>query len=174
MRVGGRRFRPGRRASAPPLLLLFTLLAGCGSDGTGPGDDLFFRFKVSGAQFEYTDPTTLFAVFVTAGAQSNVVIAGYDPTTTAAVHVYDDSPITPGTYSGYDVVNQVIVGILIHHEDAAGNTYSWDPSGGGTATATISEITSTRVRGTFSGVLSEGGQPDITVTEGSFAVQRLN
>ena len=169
---GTLRWTPARGAVGVLVCVLSS--ASCGSS-TEPSDaGLFFRFTGNGSLVEYTEPTTLFATFSTTSGQSNLVITGYDATSGANLQIYDDGQVGTGTYSGYDVMGGVLVGTLMGYETSGGIDYATDPSTSAGVTITVSEITDTRVRGTFNGRLTADGQPDLVVTAGSFVVQRIN
>jgi hypothetical protein len=158
------------------VLLATVALGSCGgSNATGPsGNDLFFSFKMNGTMVEYTDAAALWATFNTTTGQSSLIIVGFDGSTGAGLQVWRDQAVTTGTYSGFTAVNNAIVGVVMYYDDATNTNFAADPVVPADATIVITSITATRVSGTFFGVLKAQGQPDITVTEGKFTVQRTN
>ncbi len=158
------------------LLLSAVVLASCGgSDGTGPsGAELYLKFKANGTLVEYTNAASLFASFSTTSGQSNLVISGFDATSNANLQIFDDHMVTTGTHTGFDAVNSAIVGVIIGYQDSSGVDYVADGTNPSDATIVITDITSTRVSGTFFGVLKASGHADLAITEGQFVVQRIN
>jgi len=170
MRIGS-----GLRAAGLALALFWT--AGCGgSGGTGPSTNgLYVRFRVDGAQVEYTSQASLLAAFGQAGNQRSMTASGFDAASNFSLTVFDGSVITAKTYSGYDinVGLGVAVGALLVYEDPGGTVFS---AGSGTIdhSVEILELTSSIVRGRFTGTLKAAGQQDRMLTHGEFRVQRVN
>jgi len=153
--------------------LCVLILSACGSSTEPSETELFLRFNANGSLVEFTNAASLFAAFTSTSGQSNLVITGYDAVSGTNLQIYDNGPVGTGTYSGYGVVGNVLVGTLMAYEDPSGTEYVTNP-GSADVTITVSEITDTRVRGTFSGTLEASGEPDLVVTAGSFVVQRAN
>jgi hypothetical protein len=173
---GARRAR--RRNGTPRRLLIFFLaapfLAACNGDSTGPlGGDLFLRFKANGAQVEFTDQLSLLASFTSTTAQSVLLITGFEGPSNAGLQIYDRQPITTSTYSGYAFADGAFQGVLVTYLTPSNVLYQLDTSAPVDATVTITDIGSARIRGTFSGTLSDG-QTDLVITDGEFLVARAN
>jgi hypothetical protein len=176
MRVPGRSFAVHGRVFS--IFLAACLLASCGSSGndsTGPsGTDLFYQFKANGTLVKFTNPGSLWATFATSGSQNTLVISGFDANSNSNLQIYSDQTIGAGTYTGFTSVNAVLVGVLIGYQDTSNVDYVNTGSNASDATIVITDVTSTRVSGTFFGVLKAQGHPDVTITEGQFVVQRTN
>ncbi len=144
----------------------------CKKDATS-GDGYVMRFYVDGSKVEFTGQGSLVAAFAQSGTIFNAVFTGYTANSNMGLQIFDNKAIGATTYSGYGIVGSSIVGVLISYEDTDGTVYT---QGTGTtdATITISEITDTTVRGTFSGTLKANGKPDIKITNGEFFVWRAN
>jgi hypothetical protein len=159
--------------SRAALLVSIAVMAACGGSDknpTGPGGSTYYlRFKANGTQVNFTAQASLYAAFAQAGAQYNMIGTGYTATSNSNIQVYNNSPVVVGTYSGYNINGGALVGALVGYQDDGGVSYTNQ-----SATITISEITSTTVRGTFSGVVEANGHPDITITNGEFRLQRAN
>jgi hypothetical protein len=149
------------------------LVLGACSDSTGPDDDLYLRFLADGALVEFTDRFSLIATFDN-GGQPYLVITGFDATSSAGLQVYHTQQITLGTYSGYELQAGGLAGVVIHYDPPGGVLHQTDTSGPVDATVTITEITGSRVRGTFSATISASGHADLAITEGAFSVARTN
>lgn len=163
-------------ARGAALALALVALASCGNNsGTGPfGSGLFMRFRANGTQVEYVQQGGLTSVFNTSGGQYKLTLTGSEGAVSFVVlTVWDVTTITEKTYEGLTGAAGSVVGATVAYRNPAGVSYE---SGTSTAEATIviTEISGTNVGGTFSGVLHASGQPDLTVTEGSFRVARLN
>lgn len=150
---------------------------GCGgsSDSTGPGGSGYFvRFRAGGEQVSYTLQNSLLMTFSNSGSQYVGIVSGFDPSSNVNLQVYSNSAITATTYSGYNVSGGSLVGALVGYHPAGGTLYTSSSSSGVTATVTITELTATTVRGTFSATLYAAGKPDVSVTNGEFHVPRYN
>lgn len=154
-------------------LVVFTLLFnGCKKDQSTQGGYLM-KFDVNGKTVEFTGQASLVAAFSNTGNQYLGVFTGYDANSNMGLQVYDNKAIVPGTFSGYAISNSAIVGVLIGYQDTSGTQYTQGTTNSD-AVITISELTATTVRGTFSGTLKAAGKSDISVTNGQFYVWRAN
>lgn len=154
-------------------LVVFTLLFnGCKKDQSTQGGYLM-KFDVNGKTVEFTGQASLVAAFSNTGNQYLGVFTGYDANSNMGLQVYDNKAIVPGTFSGYTISNSAIVGVLIGYQDTSGTQYTQGTTNSD-AVITISELTATTVRGTFSGTLKAAGKSDISVTNGQFYVWRAN
>lgn len=153
--------------------VVFTLLFnGCKKDQSTQGGYLM-KFDVNGKTVEFTGQASLVAAFSNSGNQYLGVFTGYDATSNMSLQVYDNKTIVPGSFSGYTAANGALTGILITYQDQSGTVYS-SATTNSDAVITISEITNTTVRGTFSGTMKSAGKPDISVTNGQFYVWRAS
>jgi hypothetical protein len=161
-----------------PLALVPWLILGCGggSESTGPGGsgDHYLRFQANGAQVSYTEQSSLLMTFSNSGTQYVGIVSGFDATSNANLQIYANAAISTGTWSGYNLSGSALVGALIGYHPAGGVLHTSGGTGVVTASVTISEITGTTARGTFTATLRAAGQPDITVTNGEFFVPRFN
>jgi hypothetical protein len=150
--------------------------ASCGSSGTGPSTngDLHLSLKANGTTVEYTVQASLYAAFSNSGNQYNALITGYNAVGGVGLQIFSDSAIGVGSYSGYDISNGALKGIIIGYTDASNVSYVTGAQQQVVGTIAITSMTSTRVAGTFSGTVSATGHPDITITDGEFVVQRAN
>ncbi len=151
------------------------LISACAKDEPDSGS-YYIRFRANGEQVEFTNQLILVAGFGTNGELYTGTISGAnDVDSNVGLQIYNNAPILAGTYSGYGVSGNAVVGVIIgYSEKSSGALFS---SGGGPdvdATVVISEITATTVKGTFHGRLLATGQSDILVTDGSFFVRRAN
>ena len=90
------------------------------------------------------------------GGVGNNVLPGFSFT------INSDTPITTKTYTA------AVDGFVAEYDDANAESYSSD----GDFTITITSLTATEIRGTFSGKLIKSGVgDDLTVTEGTFYSQ---
>jgi len=168
-------FRLCARGAA--LSLSLAVLASCGGDsGTGPFDgSLYLKLRVNGTLYEYSLAGGLLAAFAGGGTNYNVAITGNDAgSSNVVLQAFDTSPVTTGTYTGFTVTTGV-EGALMTFHDPSGVDYDVDVSIPGTvATITITEISANQVAGTFSATLGATGYANVSVTEGSFRVARVN
>lgn len=168
---------PGIHGRVFSLLVAASLFASCGgsNNSTGPSsNELYYKFKANGTLIEFTNAASLWATFNTTSGQNTLIISGFDANSNSNLQVYRDQEITTGTYSGFAAGNGALNGVLIGYQDASGVDYVDDGTTAADATITITSITSTRVSGTFFGILKSSGHPDVTVTEGQFVVQRTS
>jgi hypothetical protein len=105
---------------------------------------LILRFEANGAQVELTDQLSLLASFTATTAQSILLITGFEGPSHTGLH------LTPSNV-----------------------LYQLDTSGPVDATATITDIGSARIRGAFSGTLSDR-QTDFVTRDGEFLVARAS
>ena len=162
------------------LLAVGAVLGACGGDSSGPDDGgnnggtYYFRFDANGTRVTFNTQNSLTAAFSQSGNQRVLIITGFDATRNSAVQIYSGAAITTTSYTGYTINTQLgaVVGMIFHYQDASGTLYTSDT--GNTNTAGITEISSSAVRGTFSGRLKATGKADIVVTNGEFFVVRAN
>ncbi len=151
------------------LFLAVILLSSCGKDEESV---YYIRFTANGEPVEFNNQLILIAGFGHSGDIYTGTIGGAnDVSSNVGLQIHNNAPITEGTYSGYGGAAGVIIS---YTEKSSGVLFS---SGGGPnvdATVVITEMTATSVKGTFHGKLLAAGQPDMTVTNGSFFVRRSN
>lgn len=155
------------------LLVAVVILGGCKKDDAEAGGPYYMRFKVNGALVEFKVQASLVAAFGHADKVYNAAFTGYDIDSNISLQVFDSKEIGATTYSGYGLVNSAIVGAIIGYSDKSGTLYTQGALNSD-ATITIAEITSSTVKGTFSGTLRANGKPDLAVTNGEFFVWRAN
>jgi hypothetical protein len=162
------------------ILILVVLVSGaflfesCSKEDEASGE-YFMRFKANGASVEYINQLGLSASFAQSGNQYFLTISGWnDASSNFSLLLYNLAPITENTYSGYTVSVDGTVGVLFaHKEKESGAVFSSGVTADYDARVTLSEITGTGVKGTFSGTVKASGHPDITISEGSFFVKRV-
>jgi len=160
-----------------PLCFSAALVASCGGgSATGPfTDDLFMSLQVNGTLYEYSLDGGLLAAFAGGGSNYSLSITGTDAgTDRVTLQAFDTSPVAVGTYTGFTVTTGV-EGALMTFHDPSGVDYDVDVSIPGTvATIAITEISTSQITGTFTATLGATGHSNITITEGSFRVARVN
>ena len=161
-----------------------TLSLGCkGSTDAGDGgtqtSGFLIRFRANGSQTEYRGQGGVFASFGQLGSQSSFNIAAVSDAGSVSggsinVGIIDAAPITTATYTGFQTVGpsggfrfaQILYNI-------GGFEYS-NTGAGSDNTITITEMTPTTVRGTFSGTVRAQNRPSISITNGEFFAKRIN
>ncbi len=156
------------------LIVMMIFVAGCAKDDETPGE-YYIRFKANGNSVEYTYQLGLTAGFAQSGNQYVGTINGMDDASSNfSLLLYNNAPITESTYSGYDVSVEGTVGVLfIYKEKESGVVFISGVTDDYDTRVTLSEITETGVKGTFSGVVKATGHPDITISDGSFFVKKV-
>ncbi|WP_372948886.1 hypothetical protein [Mariniphaga sp.] len=156
------------------ILISGILLVSCSKDDETPGE-FYMRFKANGTLVEYTNQLGLSAGFAQSGNQYVATISGWnDASSNFSLLLYNNAPITESTFSGYSVSVDGTVGVLLaHKEKDSGAVFSSGVTADYDARVTLSEITETGVKGTFSGLIKATGQSDISITEGTFFVKRV-
>lgn len=157
--------------------LAIFLLNSCKKDQTNSNAySYFMKFDVDGKTIEFTTQASLVAAFSSSGTtvkQYNALFTGYNSNSNMGLQIFDGNAITTGTYTGYTIVNSAVVGVLIGYQDTSGTLYTQGTTNSD-AVITISEMTTSTVKGTFSGTLKATGKSDISVTNGQFYVWRAN
>ena len=161
------------------VLTVAVLAVACGKDsdgGTGPSNDgdLFYRFDANGTRVTYTVQQSLLGSFSRNNNQRVLIITGFNANSNSALQVYSGADIGVGSYSGYTInpAQGVVIGTIMHYQDSNGVLYATDSSVNPTDVVTITDLTATTVRGTFSGRLKSAGRPDMVITNGEFLVKR--
>lgn len=156
------------------LVLIAIFMGGCTKDDENPGE-YYMRFKSNGVLVEYTNQLGLSAGFAQNGNQYVGTISGWnDSNSNLSLLLYSNSPISSTTYSGYASSVNGVSGVLFAHKDKkTGAVFSSGVTPDFDATVTITEITETGVKGTFSGKVTSTGHPEIAIREGSFFVKRV-
>lgn len=166
--------------NAAQFVLAFMLLVSsvffvtsCSKD-EDPGE-FYMRFKANGTLVEYTNQLGLSAGFAQSGNQHVGTISGWnDASSNFSLLLYNLSPISETTYSGYAVSVDGTVGVLFaHKEKESGTVFSSGVTPDYDARVTLLQLTETGVKGTFSGTIRAAGHPDISISEGEFFVKRV-
>ena len=175
-----------RRIETRTLFCIITicgiLVAGCGGStstgpGPNPGSDYYIRFRAGSVDRNYTGDLLVHGAFnqvsteyvftADAVAEDGSITGG-----SVILGAQDVTPITTKTYGTYQVVGSgwtvgqilySIGGIQYSNEDVPNDIR-----------VTITEISSTAVKGTFSGTVKANGKPSIPITNGEFNVKRVN
>jgi hypothetical protein len=156
------------------LLAGVSLLIGCSNSSTGPNaSGHYVRFNANGTQVSFTIDASLQAAFAHAGNAYDATLTGSDLNGSISLTVLDVVAITTKQYAGYQISGGGLVGVLIVYQQS-GAGYRSVTTSASDAVITITDITATEVKGTFSGTLKRNGQPDIVVTNGEFSVHRAN
>jgi hypothetical protein len=159
------------------LALLFAAagLAACGNS-TGPNGSgaYFMRFDANGSRVEFTLQSSLLGAFAHQGNQFNALLTGIDANSNASLQIFDGQAITAKAYSGYTISGAALVGVLITYQDTQGTVYSSGGNQTTNAVITITDLSATELRGTFSGTLFSAGKPNVAITNGEFFLKRAN
>ena len=156
-----------------PVIILFVfalIVNSCKKDDMS-GKTYFMSFTANGTKVEYTVEGALVATFSDAGNQHIGFFSGYNSITNLNLQVYDDVPISVKSYTGYNISNSILLGVLIGYDDESGTDYT---QVGDDLVVNVTSITDTSVSGTFSGTLKANGKPDIVIAGGKFTVKRFN
>jgi hypothetical protein len=124
---------------------------------------------------DFINQLGLTAGFAQSGNQYVGIISGMnDASSNFSLLLYNLAPVSETTYSGYAVSVDGTVGVLFAcKEKTSGVVFGSGADAEFDATTTNTEITDTGVWGTFNGNVKAAGQPDISITEGSFFVKRV-
>lgn len=155
------------------IALLSATFSSCSKDDEPAENDYYVRFNASGQKVEFKVHGSLVAAFGQSGSNHNAVFTGYDATSNISLQVFDNKAITTATYTGYTLSDSSFIGALIGYTDKSGTLYMQDALNPVTSIS-ISEITATTVKGTFSGTVKASGKTDISITNGEFYVWRAN
>ncbi len=153
------------------VIFVLFMISACSKDGVEDGS-YRVKFKANGTTVEFNSQFTSTASFGQSGNQYVAVFTGYDAESNISIQVHDGKAIEAKNYSGYVSTGSGFSGALIAYKDKAGTVYTQGVPGN--ASITVSEITATEVRGTFSGTLKATGKDDVMITDGEFFVKRLN
>lgn len=141
------------------------------------GNGYKITLKVDGVSKEFVDkdfPPR--GAFYDDGKQYRGLFGATGSASSVSLEVYDTKAIVKKDYSGFVVTpttgNNSLYGAVVSYADGQ---LSYSTSGTNpTVHVVIKEITSTSVRGEFSGTLkSQNGKPDIIISKGEFYVQRV-
>ena len=163
------------------LAIMALLLSSCKKDDNIGGNSYMISFKTNGVLEEFPLEDAVSGSFYedVTKTQFGLRFTGTDNPRKIYLDVYDDKMITESPYTGYAVTPATgqkpayIVGAKIAYSTDAQTTHS-TISQNPDVTISISEITQTTVRGTFSGTLKSNGKADIDITEGKFFVRVVN
>ncbi|TNF40638.1 MAG: hypothetical protein EP310_08565 [Bacteroidetes bacterium] len=154
-------------------ILLTVTFSSCSKDDEPADNEYYVRFNANGEKIEFSVQGTVVAAFGQAGSKYNAVFTGYDATSNISLQVFDNKEITTSTYSGYTLSGASFIGALIGYNDKSGTFYMQDALNPVTSII-ITEITSTAVKGKFSGTVKAAGKSDISISNGEFYVWRAN
>ena len=147
------------------LMVFSAFFTGCKKDQ--PDKTYYIRFKYDDKHPEYTEPLSVYASFEHIGDYS-CILTESSSFYTMKLQVNDYKPIDTGTYQIQGLGDSTLVHAYI---DWNTSSHYSSASDSGNATITILEITSTTVRGTFSGTVTAPGQTEIILREGEFFLQ---
>jgi hypothetical protein len=160
--------------SRPALLLVASLVGGC-SSSTGPtASGHFLQFDANGTQVAFTIEASLTAAFAHQGSQYNALLTGFNANSNLSISIFDGAAITTKQYSGYGISGGAFSGVLITYQPAIGQAYSSIATPNSDAVVTVTDLTATEIKGTFSATLQRNGQADIVATNGQFSLPRAN
>ncbi len=157
------------------------LLTGCKKNSSGSGGKYYIRFDRNGSSIEMDlQPQSSFYDSLAAGLNTGTMEAfTSDGKQAMLLFVYNNSPVAAGTYTqNFVSANQSIPQAQMAYTDETGTAYSSGSSilnASAAAIITISELTNTYVKGTFSGNLltSDYSGVQYKITNGEFYLQRL-
>lgn len=155
------------------LLLLAVTFGSCSKDDEPAENEYYVRFNANGQNVEFKVHGLLVAAFGQAGNQYNASFTGGNTNSNVSLQVFDNKAITSATYSGYVLTGSAFIGAIIGYQDNSGTLFT-QGAVSPNSIITISEITSTTVKGTFSGTVTASGKSDISITGGEFYVWRAN
>jgi hypothetical protein len=74
----------------------------------------YIRFLANGTLIEYTNQLVLIAGFGQAtGIYTGTVSGANDLSSNIGLQIYNNSPIVEGIYSGYGIIDNTVVGVII-------------------------------------------------------------
>ncbi len=164
-----------KRLSIQILVLLFLAVTSgsCSKDDETAESEYYVRFNANGQKLEFTLQGAVLAAFGQSGNQYNAAFTGGNTNSNVSLQVFDNKAITTATYSRYVLTGSAFIGAIIGYQDNSGTLFTQGAVNPNTS-ITISAITSTTVKGTFSGTVKAAGKPDISITNGEFYVWRAN
>ena len=159
--------------------LITLFLGSCKKDGDGDDVDdsssYIISFKLNGELQKFADenfPPS--GSFYDDGTQYSGLFAATGYATSIGFQVYDTNAIVEKDYSGLVITptsgHNSLYGAVVSYTNGQ-DSYSTQSVTNPTVHIKITEITSTSVRGEFSGTLkSQNGKADVVITEGKFFV----
>lgn len=137
------------------------------------GNGYKITFKVDGVLKEFADvdfPPS--GTFTDNGTQYSAQFGATGRASSVSVQVYDTKAVIEKDYSGFEITpttgHNSLYGAVLSYADGQ-LAYSTQSITNPNVHVKIKEITSTSVRGEFSGTLkSQNGKADINITEGKF------
>ncbi|MBI1194000.1 MAG: hypothetical protein GC205_12645 [Bacteroidetes bacterium] len=151
------------------LAMLLTGAVACKKDKTPEGPEYYMRFRANGVSIEYVQNT--FAVFNNTSGLSNASFSGSTIESNMVLQIFWPDTITEGTYTITPGPGSFIPAALFGYAVEGGLLFS-SGNTGGDAVINLTEIGPDYARGTFSGVVTETGEPDISITDGVFYLQQ--
>jgi len=139
-----------------------------------PTGQYYIKFKVDGVWQEMKTQNTLMGIIGQSGDQHAMAIDGYSQGgANTNILVMDDKEITTGVYSDFEIFPTFQRGVIIAWTNENGYTFNTTYQNK-LGSVNITSITSSEIRGTFSGELIDlVSQDEVTVTEGEFFVKRV-
>ena len=168
------------RSAIAALMACVLSLACGGDDSTGPsgsnGGSFYVRFRANGSQVEFNAANNVFTTIDKVGNEFHFGTSGVSPTTgnSVSLAVLDVSAITTTTYTGFTVVNNSGGFRMAQIMYTVGGVQYENTDPNQDNRITITEITATTVKGTFSGTVKASGRPSLSITNGEFFSQRIN
>jgi hypothetical protein len=168
----------------PPItaLLFCTALAlGCGGDSSGPdnsgnqGGEFYVRFRANGTQEVFNLPNNVLTTFDKIGSEFHFGTAGVAANgNSISLAIFDVVAITTASYAGFTTVNSSGGYRLAQILYTVGGVQYENTDANQDHRITITEITPTTVKGTFSGTVKATGRASISITNGEFLSRRIN
>lgn len=154
--------------------------AGCSKDDDDPEEGLagnyFIEFEADGNEFRFSDQETVFSHAVFEDDEHVLVIGGIEDSLSLSLAIYDDEPVNEGMYNNTymndeDDLRKVVLVITRF----ANSEYMSFASVDNDITVSITDLTQSYVKGTFSGTVTHLQLEDseVSITNGSFTVPRL-
>ena len=164
------------------LVISVILMAGCGGStstdpGSNPGNGYYIRFRAGSVDRNYTGDLVVHGAFNQVSSEYIFTADGVaeDGSITGGsiiLGAQDVSPVTTKTYGSFQVVGSGwTMGVILY---SIGGTQYDNDDVPNDIRVTITEISSTAVKGTFSGTVKANGKPSISITNGEFNVRRVN
>ena len=169
------------RTTVTALVFCSALTLGCGGDSTGPdsgqnqGGEFYVRFRANGTQVVFNLPNNELATFDKIGSEFHFGTSGAAANgNNISLAVFDVAAITTASYVGLTTVNSSGGYRLAEILYTVGGVQYENTDANQDHRITITEITPTTVKGTFSGTMKASGRPNISITNGEFYTKRIN
>jgi len=165
------------------ILGLLVALTSCkmsddGDDDDGKIGEFMISFNANGTLQEFTSDHFPQGSIYDNGSQYTAGFSAVRSASSVGIQVLDNKTVTAKSYTGYSLTQATqqssayVIGAVVSYSE--GQTgYSSLVGLDSNVTVVISEITTTSIRGTFSGTLKSSGEQDLVVTNGKFYVLRV-